>query len=158
MRRKDKEITSLEWMEKILKEGVWLELAMSDSAGCPYVVPMNYGYKDGFIIVHGAGDGKKIDILKENPKVCFNVAIDTEIIRNENDPSEFSMKYRSVTGFGVASFIEDPEDKKTALKIIMNHYDGPVEPMPDGILKVTSVIKIEITAMTGKISGYPKPE
>jgi len=158
MRRKDKEITSVEWIEKVLESGTWLELALSDPSGWPYVLPMNYGYKNGCIIVHGARDGKKINMLKVNPKVCFNVTVDTEIIRNEHDPSEFSMKYRSVTGYGVASFIEDTEDKKDALKIIMNHYDGPVEPMPEGILKATSVIKIEITEMTGKISGYPKPE
>ena len=158
MRRKEKEVTSQEWMEQVLHQGVWLELAMADTDGWPYVLPMNYGYKDGFIFVHGAREGKKIDMLNANSKVCFNIAIDTEIIRNENEPSKFSMKYRSVTGFGVASFIEELEDKKTALKIIMNHYDGPVEPMRDEKLAATSVIKVEITEMTGKISNYPKPE
>ncbi len=156
VRRKDKEVTSQEWMEQVLHQGVWLELAMADTDGWPYVLPMNYGYKDGFIFVHGAREGKKIDMLNANPKVCFNITIDTEIIRNE-DPSEFSMKYRSVTGHGVAHFVDDLSEKKSALQVIMNHYDGPTEPMPDGLLTATAVIKIEITEMTGKVSGYPKP-
>jgi len=157
MRRKDKEVTSRDWMAEVLDRGVWMELAMADKEGRPYVVPLNYGVKDDFIIVHGAKEGKKIDIIKENNLVAFNVTIDTEVVRNEEDPSEFSMKYRSVSGLGTASFIEDIEEKREALKILMEHYRGPKEPMTEGMLKATDVIKISITELTGKINYYPKP-
>ena len=157
MRRKDKEVTSREWMMEVLEKGIWMELAMSGKDGWPYVVPLNYGFGKDFIIVHGAREGKKIDLLRENNKVAFNVAIDTEVIRDENDPSEFSMKYRSVSGLGTAKFIEDAEEKREALKIIMEHYHGPKEPITEGMLKATAVIKISITEITGKIYFYPKP-
>ncbi|HAH69474.1 MAG TPA: pyridoxamine 5'-phosphate oxidase family protein [Synergistaceae bacterium] len=157
MRRKDKEVTSREWMMEVLEKGIWMELAMSGKDGWPYVVPLNYGFGKDFIIVHGAREGKKIDLLRENNKVAFNVAIDTEVIRDENDPSEFSMKYRSVSGLGTAKFIEDAEEKREALKIIMEHYHGPKEPITEGMLKATAVIKISITEITGKINFYPKP-
>lgn len=157
MRRKDKEVTSREWMMEVLEKGIWMELAMSGKDGWPYVVPLNYGFGKDFIIVHGAREGKKIDLLRENNKVAFNVAIDTEVIRDENDPSEFSMKYRSVSGLGTAKFIEDAEEKREALKIIMEHYHGPKEPITEGMLKATAVIKISITELTGKINFYPKP-
>ena len=149
MRRKDKEVTSREWMMEVLEKGIWMELAMSGKDGWPYVVPLNYGFGKDFIIVHGAREGKKIDLLRENDKVAFNVAIDTEVIRDENDPSEFSMKYRSVSGLGTAKFIEDAEEKREALKIIMEHYHGPKEPITEGMLKATAVIKISITEITG---------
>lgn len=158
MRRKDKEVTSKEWMEQVLQDGVWFELAMSGAGGWPYVLPMNYGWGDGFLVIHGANEGKKIDMLKANPKVCFNVTVDEEVVRCEEDPSEFSMKYRSVTGYGVAHFLEDIAEKRDALHVLMRHYDGPTEPMPDGMLLAASVIKIEITEMTGKVNYYPKPE
>lgn len=158
MRRKDKEVTSRDWMADVLDRGVWIELAMADKEGWPYIVPLSYGFKDDFIIVHGAREGKKIDLLKENNKVAFNVAIDTEVVRNEENPSEFSMKYRSVSGLGIASFIEDLEEKREALKILMDHYRGPKEPMAEGMLKATAVIKIQITEITGKNNFYPKPE
>jgi len=158
MRRKDKEVTSVKWMEQVLNDGIWLELAMCAAGGWPYVLPMNYGLGNGFVVVHGAKQGKKTDILKTNPKVCFNVTVDAEIVRCENDPSEFSMKYRSVTGYGVARFIEDVSEKKEAMKLLMRHYDGPTEPMPDRVLEATAVIRIDITEMTGKVSYYPKPE
>ena len=157
MRRKDKEVTSREWMMEVLEKGIWMELAMSGKDGWPYVVPLNYGFGKDFIIVHGARECKKIDLLRENDKVAFNVAIDTEVIRDENDPSEFSMKYRSVSGLGTAKFIEDAEEKREALKIIMEHYHGPKEPITEGMLKATAVIKISITEITGKINFYPKP-
>lgn len=158
MRRKDKEVTSRDWMAEVLEKGVWIQLAMADKEGQPYVVPLNYGFGEDFIIVHGAREGKKIDMLKENSKVAFNVAIDTEVVRNEDNPSEFSMKYRSVSGLGTASFIEDIEEKRGALKILMDHYRGPKEPMTEGMLKATAVIKIQITELTGKVNYYPKPE
>ena len=144
-------------MMEVLEKGIWMELAMSGKDGWPYVVPLNYGFGKDFIIVHGAREGKKIDLLRENDKVAFNVAIDTEVIRDENDPSEFSMKYRSVSGLGTAKFIEDAEEKREALKIIMEHYHGPKEPITEGMLKATAVIKISITELTGKINFYPKP-
>ena len=142
---------------EVLEKGIWMELAMSGKDGWPYVVPLNYGFGKDFIIVHGARECKKIDLLRENDKVAFNVAIDTEVIRDENDPSEFSMKYRSVSGLGTAKFIEDAEEKREALKIIMEHYHGPKEPITEGMLKATAVIKISITEITGKINFYPKP-
>lgn len=158
MRRKDKEVTSRDWMAEVMDRGVWMELAMADKEGRPYIVPLNYGFKDDFIIVHGAKEGKKIDTIRENNMVAFNITIDAEVVRNEEDPSEFSMKYRSVSGLGTASFIEDIEEKREALKILMEHYRGPKEPMTEGMLKATSVIKIQINEMTGKNNFYPKPE
>lgn len=59
MRRKDKEVTSRDWMFEVLDRGVWMELAMADKEGHPYIVPLNYGFKDDFIFVHGAKEGKK---------------------------------------------------------------------------------------------------
>lgn len=158
MRRKDKQVTSQAWIEDVLQRAEWLELGLAGPDGWPYVVPLNFAYKDGYLILHGAAASKKVNMLAENPKVCFQAAIDTEVIRNEMDPSEFSMKYRSVTGFGLARSVDDIDEKRECLKELMYHYDGPVEPMPDAMLQRTLVIKVEIKEMTGKISGYPKPE
>lgn len=158
MRRKDKEVTDVNWIEEVLQKAEWLELGLAGIDGWPYVVPMNFGYSDGSLILHGAMGGKRIRMLSENPKVCFQVVTDTEVVRNESDPSEFSMKYRSVTGFGIVQIIGKIEEKREALKMLMHHYDGPVEPMPNKMLERTLVVKVEISHMTGKNSGYPKPD
>lgn len=158
MRRNDREVASHEWMLEVLDRGEWLELALVGKDGWPYIVPLNYGFGNDFIIIHCAKEGKKIDLLKENNKVAFNVAVDAEIVRNEEDPSKFSMKYKSVSGRGIAEFIEDNKEKREALEIMMEHYRGPKGPITEGILGVTAVVKIRITEMTGKVNCYPKPE
>lgn len=158
MRRKDKEVTSRLWMEDVMRKAEWIELGLAGSDGWPYVVPLNFTFEDSCLILHGAALGRKADLLAENPKVCFQAAVDTEVVRNEADPSAFSMKYRSVTGFGTARIVRDIAEKRAALQAIMKHYDGPLEPMPDSMLEKTLVVKVDVTEMTGKISGYDKPE
>ena len=68
------------------------------------------------------------------------------------------MKYKSVSGRGIAEFIEDNKEKREALEIMMEHYRGPKGPMTEEKLSVTAVVKIRITEITGKVNRYPKPE
>jgi nitroimidazol reductase NimA-like FMN-containing flavoprotein (pyridoxamine 5'-phosphate oxidase superfamily) len=42
------------------------------SSGITYVVPITYGYIDGAIVGH-TGDGLKVRLMRENPRVCFEV-------------------------------------------------------------------------------------
>ena len=74
MRRKDREVTTVDGIKEILDSCKTACIAMVDG-GAPYVVPLNYGYeiKDGNLIMyfHCAKEGRKIDILKRNNKVCF---------------------------------------------------------------------------------------
>jgi len=64
-----------------------------------------------------------------------------------------TMKYRSVIGFGHASFIEALEDKRNALDLIMRHYNQEPIPYPEPVLtNMLAVIKVEIEEMTGKAS------
>lgn len=154
MRRSDKEVTDRGWMEEVLLMADVLELGMIDPEGKPYIVPLNFGYEDGVIYLHGATVGKKTDALNVNPYVCFQVFTDTEVIRDENDWAEFSMKYKSVTGFGTVTALEGREAKNKALAIIMKHYDGPVGDLGDGHAHVW-VARLDIESMTGKRSPAP---
>ncbi|MBW2002078.1 MAG: pyridoxamine 5'-phosphate oxidase family protein [Deltaproteobacteria bacterium] len=150
MRRKEKEITEEPAIEAIIKKSLVCRLALSDD-NTPHIVPLSFGYKDKVLYFHGSQKGKKIDIIKKNPKVCFEFDVNTEIVKAE-DACHWSMKYQSVIGFGKAVLIEDTNEKRKALSIIMSQYsDGPFE-FDDAILKKTFVIKVEIESMTGKQS------
>ena len=152
MRRKDKEITDRSEMESILHKAIVCRIAMSDN-NMPYVIPVNFGYKDDILYFHSAIEGKKIDILKKNNKVCFEVDIDHEIIEHKR-PCSFSMRYLSVIGFGAATFIDDLEKKKKALSIIMDHYaTGNDFEFRERMLNRIEVVKVQIDSMTGKKSG-----
>jgi len=151
MRRKDKEITDVAGIESIIRRSSVCRLAMVDD-NCPYVVPLCFGYRDNSLYFHSARNGKKIDVLKKNPHVCFEFDVDGEPIKADN-PCEWGMKYESVVGFGKASFVEDIEDKRHALDVIMKHYSDGVYTYPDARLNHIRVIKVEIEHMTGKRSG-----
>lgn len=89
----------------------------------PYCVPMNFGYSDGIIYLHGAPDGKKMAALKENPEVCLSFYIDDNLhVVNENIACSFSMKFRSVLASGRVVFVNDIHEKEKILNIIMKNY------------------------------------
>jgi hypothetical protein len=119
----------------------------------PYIVPLNYGYKDNALYFHSSPLGKKIEILKTNSKVSFEMELDAQIIRNDT-PCEWSAKYRSVIGHGTIEFITDPFQKKEGLDIIMAHYgkaDNNIykEKQIDKVL----ILKLKIEEITGKQMG-----
>ena len=150
MRRKEKEITQKAEIESIIRTSQVCRLGLSQG-GLPYIVPLCFGYKDNNLFFHSAREGRKIDILSRNNQVCFEFDIDTQT-HSGKTACAWGMKYKSVVGYGKASFVEDPEKKRKALDVIMGQYaDGAFE-YSDKTLKETRVIKVEISSMTGKQS------
>ena len=152
MRRKEKEISDKTIMESIILRSSVCRLALSEE-GRPYVVPLCFGYKDNILYFHSAREGMKLDILRQNNKVCIEFDIDHEIVEAD-DACGWGMKYQSVIGFGKGSIIDDLEKKRKALDIIMQHYSRSSYEFPDSKVKKTVIIKVEIEHMTGKKSGY----
>ncbi|MHC4212544.1 MAG: pyridoxamine 5'-phosphate oxidase family protein [Planctomycetota bacterium] len=151
MRRSDKEISDAGVIEGILKAATVCRLGLCED-NRPYVVPLCFGYEDNALYIHSAGQGKKLDILRKNNNVCFEVGIDHEL-KAADQACGWGMKYKSVIGFGKAVFIEDIESKRKALDIIMHQYsEGIFEYTQDAINSIT-IIKIEIESMTGKQSA-----
>lgn len=149
MRRKDRLVTDRSWMERVLRDAEVVEIGMADKDGWPYVVPMGFGYEDGVLYLHGAPSGKKIDLLAENPKVCFQIYLDNEVERSDIG-SDFDVKYRSLTGYGTATTLTDLKEKDRALSVLMKHYDGPHEPLREDNHTRVWVARIDIESMTGK--------
>lgn len=109
--------------EEIIRRCQFCHVAMTDPDGNPYLVPMNFGYRDGVIYLHGAKQGKKIAILEQRPAVCINFTTDTQLrYQSEQVACSWSMKYRSVHCYGMVEFLESAEEKIAALDIIMSQY------------------------------------
>lgn len=153
MRRSDKEINDLKTIQKILKEAKICRIALVDGNE-PYIVPMSYGYKNNALYFHSANEGRKIDILRKNNRVCFQMDIKMEIVTSDN-PCNWGMKYLSVVGFGKAQIIENHMEKNDALDTIMAKYspENSYEYSDKAISKVI-IIRVEIEEITGKKSGY----
>jgi len=151
MRRKDKQINDIAAIEDILSRATVCRLGLCDG-GRPYVVPLCFGYKENALYFHCAMEGKKLEILRKNENVCFEVDIERELIKGEA-ACEWGMKYKSVIGFGKAVFVEDAESKRKALDIIMQNYSEGTFEYPANAIKNIVVIKVKIESMTGKQSG-----
>ena len=150
MRRKEREIKDQKEIENILKACSVCRLAMVDGDK-PYLVPMNFGYRDGALYLHSAREGKKIELIKKNPEICFEA---DEIVRFRKAKlaCDWGVEYKSVIGSGKAVFLTGPEEKRRAFDIIMAQYSDEAFDYSDNMLEKTLVIKIEIETMTGKKS------
>jgi len=152
MRRKDKEITDKEIIKSALNRALVCRLGLTEN-NMPYIVPMNFGYKDNCLYFHSAPIGKKIEIIKKNNKVCFEIDIDHELVINDA-ACNATMKYMSIIGLGIAEFIDDFEQKQKALQVIMDHYSTiKKHKFSKKMINRIIIIKIEIESMTGKMSG-----
>jgi nitroimidazol reductase NimA-like FMN-containing flavoprotein (pyridoxamine 5'-phosphate oxidase superfamily) len=153
MRRRD--ITSEAEILEIIGKARWCHIAMVDGEGKPYLLPMNFGFRDGIIYMHGAQHGKKIDILRQNPSVCVNFSIDHLLrFQSEEVACSYSMKYRSVLAWGKAEFIEDDAEKVPALDIIMAQYSGRAFRYNPPSLNEVACWKIRVERFEGRIFGY----
>ncbi len=150
MRRKDKEITDKKEIEKILKKSQICHIAMVDKEK-PYIVPMNFGYKNQTLFFHSALEGRKINLIKKNPNLCFEVDQVVQF-KKAKIACDWSIEYKSVIGEGRAQLLYDPEEKREGLNIIMAQYSGRTFEYPSEMLEKTLVIKLEIDKMTGKQS------
>lgn len=151
MRRKDKEITDRPQIEEILRKERTCRVAFHDGV-YPYMIPLSYGYEDGAIFFHGFREGHKIDCIRKNPHVCFEIDADVEVVRDQ-DPCEWTVRYRSVVGFGKAAILQDPEEKRRGLDVIVKQFAGTALPFPDEAMVKVAVVRIDIESMTGRRNG-----
>lgn len=152
MRRKDKEITNKKFVEEILRKSEICRIAMVDD-GEPYLVPVNYGYSENDIYIHSASQGKKIDILRKNNRVCFEIDYGHEILKDAL-ACNWSAKYRSLIGYGNVDILTDEKEKRFGLDKIMEHY-GKTENIfyKEENKKNIVILKIHIEKVTMKQSG-----
>jgi nitroimidazol reductase NimA-like FMN-containing flavoprotein (pyridoxamine 5'-phosphate oxidase superfamily) len=149
----EKLIQDLQQIEDILLKAKFIRIALSD-AETPYIVPMSFGYLDNAIYLHSSRKGRKIEILKKNPRVCFEAAVETDLI-TADEPCKYNVRYRSVIGYGKAKFLEDYNEKVEGLTVLSEHYGmkGSFE-FEEWKVNRLCVIKIEIEKMTAKESGF----
>ena len=147
VRRKDREISQSE-SEELLTNCEYGVLSTVSENGQPYGVPVNFAYKNNCIYFHCAFAGHKIENIQNNPKVSFCVVGNTEVIAVEH-----TSKYESAVAFGIASEVQGTE-KDNALLWLLEKYSAEFIEEGKSVIskesKVTKVIKIEISHISGK--------
>ena len=150
MRLSKKEVTELPAIEKILRTGKTCQLAFT-AEPAPYLVTLNYGYHDGALYFHSAGEGRKIELIRENRAVGFTVALDLGLVKGAT-ACDWSVRFQSVVGYGEISLLESPEEKRQGLNLFMAHYSDADFSYPDKMIQATAVFKLVINVMTVKQS------
>lgn len=151
MRRKDREITDFNEIIEIIKKCDVCRIALNDE-DFPYIVPLNFGLdvqgEQVFFYFHAAMEGKKLDLIARDNRATFEMDCDHNFILYEERMS-CTMGYASVIGHGTIETVKD-EDKYEALKILMRQYHADDFSFNTDMIKVTTVLKMTVTDMTGK--------
>ncbi|MBP1039664.1 pyridoxamine 5'-phosphate oxidase family protein [Vagococcus sp. BWB3-3] len=155
MRRKERAIEELSEIKKLVEDCHVVRLAMFDEE-YPYIVPVNYGYEwqgeELLLYIHGARQGKKVNLIQQHPKVAVEMDTDHELISGGSRPDKYSYEYRSLIGFGEAIILEDLAEKRHALQLLLDHTvkESALEPMPDKMVAGTAIIKISLVEYSVK--------
>jgi nitroimidazol reductase NimA-like FMN-containing flavoprotein (pyridoxamine 5'-phosphate oxidase superfamily) len=152
MRKVNQEIKDPKVLEEILSAAIICRVAMMDG-DLPYIIPFNYGYREGNIYIHSAPEGKKINLIQQNKQVCFEVEDAAEIVKGEK-ACTWTTRYRSVVGYGTMEILSDDQSKQQGLEVIMAQHGAPelIEFNPKNLNRLV-ILKLSITSLTGKQSS-----
>lgn len=150
MRKAKREIQDKAQVEALLLSCQYLQLGLWDGER-PYVVSVNFGYEAGVLYFHSAGEGRKLDCIRKNGLVSFHAVAEQELIR---DPKAcgFTTHYTSVSGFGQAELLSSPAAKARGLDVILGHYHGPTGDYSPKILERTTVVRVAVEELVGKVN------
>ena len=155
--KREREVTDINEIKEILDKSLIVHVGMVDD-GEPYVVPMNYGYtledSELCIYLHGATVGRKLDIIRKNPKVFFEMECDVTPFEGKV-ACQYGTTYASVMGKGTAEVLEDVNEKIDGLTKFMKTQSGKDFTFDEKMVSIVSVIKITAKDFTAK--KRPKP-
>ena len=156
--KRELQVTDPQQIRHILDTGKVLHLGLAVD-NKPYVVPMNYGYaledEKLTVYLHSAVQGKKLDMIRANPNVFFE--IDCDLMPFEGRvPCQYGLVYSSVMGRGKATIVEDVEEKKRAMSILMKTQTGKDFTFEDRLVTIVAVIRIDVSEYTAKHRPVPE--
>ena len=158
MTKRERQITDEAQIRHILDTAKVLHLGLAVDNE-PYVVPLNYGYimEDGKLVIylHSGQRGKKLDMIRSNPRVFFEMDCDRVPFEGVM-PCQYGMVYSSIMGRGQARIVEDVEEKKKAMTILMKTQTGKDFTFEDRLVSMVAVVRIDVAEYTAKHRPLPE--
>lgn len=152
MRRSDREVKDVQDMIRIMEKCDVCRLALNDD-GYPYILPLNFGVQaDGNrveLFFHGALEGKKYELLRRDNRASFEMDCSHRLVTDASRGS-CTMEYESVIGKGHLYIVEESE-KYHALRVLMEHYHQEEFPFNKDVMPRTTVFKMVVDSITGKV-------
>ena len=160
MRRTDREVTDPNQLLDIIRRCQVCRLALFDQE-YPYLIPMNFGYeyRDDQLTLyfHTAGTGKKLDLLRANPRAAFEMDLPGRICGRDTACS-YTMEFESIAGCGRIRLVTDRDGKLSALRALMRQYTAQELPFSPQMVDKTTILELQVERLTGKrhlLSGSP---
>ena len=155
MRRSDREVSDKSEIFGIISRCDILRLGLCGEDG-PYIVPMCFGALFGggtfTLYLHSAAQGMKMELIRRGGRACFEADTGVKLVPGR-EACSFSFEYESVIGFGEVCEVSDTEEKKLALRLIMEHYVKGMEfSFTNGQADTVSVLRLRADSVTGKRS------
>ncbi len=153
--RIEKEIADRATQVAIIRGQQYLTIAMS-AEGEPYLVTLNYAFSEdeNCFYAHCGNAGKKLDMLRANPRVWGQVIEDRGYVKGK-----CTHAYRAVMFEGTAEFVEPPEEKRRALEVMIDRFEPAPANMKAGLtsatLAKTTILRLRVVGMSGKQSPAP---
>ena len=138
-----------DWALEVMDKALYITVGMTDGDGMPYSVPLSLARTDEkTFYFHCATEGKKLDILREKPRVCLTAVSKCKPTVGPKDGS-FTLEFKSAIAFGKAEIVADDNEKREALRAICqrflpNHMDAFDAAVARSMSR-TAVVRITLT-------------
>ena len=152
MRRKDREITEEKEILSILQKSKVMHLACCKD-NMPYVIALNFAYEylNGQLTLffHCAKEGKKLDILKQNPHVAFAINCDHRLL-TADEACGYGYAFSSLMGEGTAEIVANPLEKARLLSLLMFQQAQKEFSFDSNTLLGVTLCRINVSALSAK--------
>jgi nitroimidazol reductase NimA-like FMN-containing flavoprotein (pyridoxamine 5'-phosphate oxidase superfamily) len=151
VRRSELEITDREELRAIIERARVCRVAFCDGDR-PYLVPLSFALDGDDLVLHSAREGRKLEILRRNAAVCFEVEEGVSLA-HAPEACDFNWRFRTVIGEGDAVFVEELAERTRLLELFVPRYGAPRGPLPAHEVARTCVIRVRVRRLTGKRSS-----
>lgn len=152
-------ITDPAQIEEIILKCPYCTVGITDQQGNPYLIPMNFAYHDGTIYLHSGAEGSKVEMVTRHPQVCISFCEGHELVyMHKQMACSYSMKSRSVMCRGKVRFIEDMDEKRRTLDILMKQYTDNECGYSEPAVRSVKIWEVRVEEMSCKSFGLRPSE
>lgn len=158
MTKREYRITDEQQLRHILDTAKVLRLGIAVD-NVPHIVPLNYGYtlENGRLVLymHSAVNGNKLELLRKNPNVCFELDCDNVPFEGQV-ACQYGLSYSAISGRGRAVLVEDVAEKMAAMSILMKTQTGKDFTFNERLVSIVAVIRVDVTEYAAKYRPIPE--
>jgi len=147
-------ITDKKEIEEIIHQCDVCFIGLTERDGSAYVIPMNFGYAEGELILHSGPEGKHINLIGIDNRICVTFCSERKLVYQHPDVAcSYSMLSKSVVCKGRVTFIEDLTEKEAAMNLTMKNYTDKTFKYSKPALMNVKIWRVSIEEMTAKSFG-----